>query len=261
MPTTSRTVVLVGDRFAGFAVHEDVFTVSQFLDELLLGTYGGVGEPILVQAGQGVTIAEWSTVCDEATRLGLDSRLDFRFSAPAVASRGEVHKRIATNTLVADLRQQSVNGFTAALRLHGDNELLLDHQTGQHVQGMVVVEAARQMFLAVSERFYANRYPDRSYYFVIESMNTDFENFLFPLPATIEFSTVRAEISDPARLSFDAEIHVHQAGRRASRTTVSYTAFESELIEAKEYRRARHALDHSVRTADVPTTDKVLVSL
>jgi hypothetical protein len=249
MSTRSRTVLLVGDRFAGFAIHEDVFTVSQFIKEMLLGGYAGAGEPVLVRAGQGVTIADWAAVCDEATRLRLDDRLEFQLTGYAVSPRDEVHKRIATNTLIADLRQEADGHFVAGMRLHGDNELLLDHQTGQHVQGMVVVEAARQMFLAVSERFYASRHPERSYYYVIESMNTDFENFLFPLAATIEFVTVQADVADPARMSFSAEISVYQAGRRASRTNVSYTAFEPEVIEAKEYRRARHALDQVVRPA------------
>ncbi|MEU5387601.1 AfsA-related hotdog domain-containing protein [Kitasatospora cineracea] len=247
MSAQPRTVLLVGDRFAGFAVHEGVFTVSQFREQLpLLGAVRAGGEHTLVRAGQGVTAPEWAALRDTAARHGLQESLEFHFPHPALSPRQEVHKHQSQNTLIADLRQEQAGRFVADLRLHADNELLLDHQTGQHVQGMVAVEAARQMFLAVSERYYANRYPDRSYYYVIDSMNTAFENFLFPLDATVEFLTLRAETDNPERLSFAADISVHQAGRRAALTTVTYTAFEPALIESKETKRARFAVDHTV---------------
>jgi hypothetical protein len=243
MSLDRRTILLVGDRFAGFAVHDDVFTVTQFRDALLLGAVAW-DVPVTVRAGQGVAAADWASVCDQAALLGLEDAMEFAYLPVAPSPQREVHKKVPVNTLIADLRQEGEGRFVAALRLHNDNELLLDHQTGQHVQGMVAVEAARQMFLAVSERFYASRHPDRSYYYVIESMNTDFENFLFPLDATVEFVTGSAHTDDPSRLSFTAEISVHQAGRRAARTSVAYTAFEPGLIGAKETRRAQHAVAH-----------------
>ncbi|EPD56896.1 MULTISPECIES: AfsA-related hotdog domain-containing protein [Streptomyces] len=244
-----RTLLLVGDRFAGFAAHADVLTVTQFTDEMRLGVYSWDTHPIRVRAGQGVTRHEWELVREQALLLGLAERLDFDFREPALAARGEAHKHRSCNTLIADLRRDGEDLFSATLRVHNDNELLIDHQTGEHVQGMVAVEAARQMFLAVSERYHASRHLDRSYYYVIESLNTDFENFLFPLDATIVYHTLRAELDDPDRLSFAAEISLHQAGRRASITTVTYTAFDAPVIEAKEHRRAQHAVEHTVRIA------------
>ncbi|MEU6299282.1 AfsA-related hotdog domain-containing protein [Streptomyces erythrochromogenes] len=137
--------------------------------------------------------------------------------------------------------------FGAGLRLHNDNELLLDHQTGQHVQGMVVIEASRQMFLAVTERFFAAQWPQRKYYFVIEYMNTAFENFLFPLCSTIEYRITESQTQDPSRLSFTAEVGIHQAGRRSAFTQLAFTAFDTDVIEVKEDRRARRAVEHTLR--------------
>ncbi|MFF3601653.1 AfsA-related hotdog domain-containing protein [Kitasatospora indigofera] len=245
MSAQPRTVLLVGDRFAGFAVHEGVLTVSQFTEQLPLYAAAAAGRT-QVLAGQGITAVRWQELREDAARHGLRERLDFRRPESALSPRGEAHKHQSQNTLIAGLRREQEGRFSADLRLHEDNELLLDHQTGQHVQGMVAVEAARQMFLAVSERYYASRHPGRSYYYVIDSMNTSFENFLFPLEATIEFLTLRAEVADPERLSFAADISVHQAGRRAALTSVTYTAFEPALIESKETRRARFAVDHTV---------------
>jgi len=248
-PSTSR-LLLVGDRFVGFAVQSNVHTVRQVLEQLRSGTGMASGQPVRIDAGQGVTAAEWQVVEEEVSRRGLRDLVDLRATPQALASQDEVHKRRGQNALIANLRQAGVGYYVATLRLHNDNELLIDHQTGQHVQGMVAIEASRQMFLAVSERFYAARYPDRDYYYVIEAMQTHFENFLFPLGATIEFTAQSTDLDDPNRLAFTAEICLYQAGCRASRTTVVYSAFDSEVITVKEHRRAQYAIDHVLQAAD-----------
>jgi hypothetical protein len=243
-----RSLLIVGDRFRGFCAQDGVVTVSQFRQELRTGLAVDDG-PVVVRAGQGVDPAEWQDLREVAERLGLDGCLEFRDHSVRLADETEAHKKMRSNTLIADLEPAGRDVFTASLRVHNDNELLLDHQTGQHVQGMVAIEAARQMFLAVSERFYASRYPDTRYYYVIESLNTDFENFLFPLSATVEFRVLRALVDDPARLSFAAEISIHQSGRRASRSYVTYSAFATQVIEMKEHKRARHAVEHEMAAA------------
>jgi hypothetical protein len=246
--TPTCSLLVVGDRFGGFSAQDGVVTVSQLRRQLTAGIVAGKG-PVLVKAGQGVGTDEWRDLRQHADRLGLGRQLVFCGRPVRLAVQAEVHKKVETNTLIADLERAGGGLFTASLRVHNDNELLLDHQTGQHVQGMVAIEAARQMFLAVSERFYASRYPETKYYYVIESMYTDFENFLFPLGATVEFQTIRAEVDDPTRLSFTAEISIYQAGRRASHTKVVYSGFESSVIELKEHKRGRRAVDYEVGAA------------
>ncbi|MFI7386445.1 AfsA-related hotdog domain-containing protein [Streptomyces sp. NPDC049813] len=249
MPSATEPLLLVGDRFAGFTAQDGVQTVTQLIDGLRQGRYDHGHGPIRIRAGQGVTAEDHRAVRDAFVRRGRAGDLDFPYAEPALANRGEAHKHRAANTLVADLRRADELTFTAALRLHDDNEILLDHQTGEHVQGMVAVEAARQMFLAVSERYFASRHPQRRYSYVIESMHTDFENFLFPLDATVEYRLTRADTADPARLAFAADISILQAGRRSSVTAVAFTAFETHVLQAKEHRRARHAVAHQAREA------------
>ncbi|GAA2347182.1 AfsA-related hotdog domain-containing protein [Streptomyces kunmingensis] len=249
MPSATQPLLLVGDRFAGFTVQDTVRTVTQLIEDLHQGVYSDGGEPIRIRAGQGVTLEDYEAIWDEFVLRGLSGRLDFPYAEPALAGRGEAHKHCETNTLIANLRRDDDTTFAADLRLHNDNEILLDHQTGEHVQGMVAVEAARQMFLAVSERFFASHHPQRRYYYVIESMHTDFENFLFPLDASIEYRITRADTADPARLAFTADVSILQAGRRSSVTAVAFTAFEAHVLQAKEHRRAEKAVAHQSREA------------
>ncbi|MDJ0465895.1 AfsA-related hotdog domain-containing protein [Streptomyces sp. H27-C3] len=248
MNQSIQSIVLVGDRFVGFAVQENVFTVSQLVEDLQHGAYASEGDPVLIESAQGVSEADVFLIVEELRHLGLDERIQIRLQPSTLSGAGEVHKRLVVNALIADLYQVSDVLYGAGLRVHNDNELLLDHQTGQHVQGMVAVEASRQMFLAVTERFFAAQWPQRKYYFVIEFMNTAFENFLFPLCSSIEYRITEARTQDPSRLSFKADVGIHQAGRRSSLTQLAFTAFDTELIEAKEDRRARQALEHTLRT-------------
>ncbi|MGW0532098.1 AfsA-related hotdog domain-containing protein [Streptomyces sp. NPDC003032] len=249
MSATPQVVVVVGDRFAGFAVQEGVATVSQFLAGLHSGEYGARSGHAVVRAGQGVGDFEWQLVCEQVRAHKLEDRVRPVRPQSQLASRTECHKRSEPNALIAELRRVDEELFEASLRLHNDNELLLDHQTGQHVQGMVAVEAARQMFLSVSERFFASAHPERRYYYVIESMNTDFENFLFPVDARIEYRVEAANVSDPERLSFVAEISLLQAGRRASVTRVVFSAFDERALKPREHRRAVHTVAHTVTNA------------
>jgi hypothetical protein len=250
MPNSSRTLIVVGIRFQGFSSeHPDVLTISQLLEDLQSGLYGQAGELLTLRPGQGVSPAEWDRLQAVVNRVGVADRMLLEPVAAETLGTDEVHKRHPDNALIAALRSTGPGVYRAALRIHNDNELLLDHQTGQHVQGMVVVEAARQMFLAVTERYYVEPELRGGYYFVIESMRTSFENFLFPLAAEIEYKVLDAAVGDPTRLAFTAEIAVHQAERRCALTEVSFSAFESELIEGKEHRRAAHAVTHESRLA------------
>jgi hypothetical protein len=241
MLTDHPTLLLVGNRFSGFsAAHPEVLTVSEFIRHLRNDAGAPEPEQLTLQPGQGIGESQWDLLRLEIAERGLAHRIHLLPALPSPADRHETHKHLEANRLIARPRMTGPGRYRADLRIHNDNELLIDHQTGQHVQGMVAVEAARQMFLTVTERFLL---PDtRKRYFVINSLATEFENFLFPLAAEIDYRIVAADTADPDRLAFTVEIAVEQAGRRCTRSTVQFTAFENALIESKEQRRAEKAI-------------------
>ncbi|MGW9557251.1 AfsA-related hotdog domain-containing protein [Nocardiopsis sp. NPDC055551] len=235
---------IVGDRFAGFAAQEQVRTLRAFTKAVRDGEYDDLAHPLVILAGQGIGEYEWEYVHAVLRARGVWERVLFQDRVPDIVGRGEAHKCRVENVLVADLVRVDEDEYRASLRLHADNELLLDHQTGQHVQGMVAVEAVRQMFLAVTERYHASSHPHRYYYFVIDSLATTFENFLFPLDASIHYRVHRSDLEDPGRLGFGVTVDIEQGGRRSSRSEVEFTAFASETLHEIEHRRAGRALHH-----------------
>ncbi len=129
------------------------------------------------------------------------------------ADRALCHKHRPENILISVPEQQVDGAYTADLLLHERNELMLDHLTGQHIQGMVLTEACRQMFLAVTERYCLDDHPAVKHYFVINSMNARYQAFAFPLPAQIQYRVIDQQQPKPERISIHADMDVLQAGQ------------------------------------------------
>lgn len=244
---TSRLVV--GDRFRDFAeaVGAETFSgMTRALDEGGLDTLQG---PVRVVTGQGIGEYELSYLRDAVARRDLGDRVLLVHGGGQPASRQELHKAREDNVLVAGLTQVDDGAYEAQLRLHDHNELLVDVQDRVHVQGMVVVEAARQMFLAVLERYFTSRWPQQRYYVVLNSMNTTFSNFLFPVGATLRLRVDESDLSEPSRITVSTTVTLKQAGRSAAEVTIDAAAFAPGLLEDKELRRAKSAAAAAVDAA------------
>lgn len=161
-----------------------------------------------------------------------------------------VHKHREQNVLLADLHKTSDERFRASIRLHGENELLLDHQTGQHVQGMVVTEAMRQMFIAVFEFEYGVQHPDRRYYVVWNSISLKFNSFLFPLPAAITCEILEQDIDDPAKMVFRVAMAIDQLGSDAAQAEIEFAAVDDNRIKRSEMRRATSRVEALLETSE-----------
>ncbi|MDQ1047473.1 AfsA-related hotdog domain-containing protein [Streptomyces sp. V4I2] len=235
------TRYIVGDRFEPFATHDTIRTVSRFVADLRADRHRDDTSLVLVE-GQGLTSFDWDRIRDELDRRGLADRVRIRESdAGCLCRQTETHKHRECNVLIAGLDRVAESRFRAALRIHNDQELLLDHQGG-HVQGMVVLEAARQMFVAVSERYYLSRRPERHYSFVLDSMDSKFLTFLFPLAAAIEYEVLSADLNDPAQLSFDVQVTFEQTGLPAATVRMVCGALDSSALAQKERRGTARAL-------------------
>ncbi|MFC9326845.1 AfsA-related hotdog domain-containing protein [Kitasatospora sp. NPDC057015] len=253
------TVFVVGDRFAAFAEQTGARTVSGLVAELRAGVHDapgggeggrpGEGVALVLAEGQGVSAYDWALVRDELERRGLSGRTRIVADGRGEpAGRSETHKHREQNVLVAGLTRTGERTFRAELRIHNDQELQLDHQAS-HVQGMVVLEAARQMYLAVCERHYGPDLPGRDYAYVYDKLETTFRNFLFPLDATIECEVLAADLSDPELLTFDIAIDFRQAGLRIAAVRIAGSGFDRALMARKEVRAAQRALRYALKHA------------
>lgn len=156
------------------------------------------------------------------------------------------HKHRPENILVSAPEQQPDGSFTADLLLHERNELMLDHLTGQHIQGMVLTEACRQMFLAVTERYCLSNYPAAKRYFVINSMNIRYLAFAFPLPTQIRYRLIDQQQPKPDRVSIHADMDVLQGQQVVAGMDVKFTVFDDAYISNRERKLATEAVSNYV---------------
>lgn len=228
----ARALFIVGDKFQEFAEGKDVLTVQQL--KALMRLPGHLLDHTVLLLGQGASEEEVLSIVHEhksnregTPRFEVSDLMRILDRAP----RGTSHKQIPHNTLVGVPRRKSAETFELALNLDERCELMGDHQTGQHIQGMLLVEAFRQSFLAVTDTFFP--FGEGKSYFVINKMQFDFENFLFPLPASIDYRILEADVNQ-RRARYQVEMAALQHGERCATAEIGFTVYPAEVIASKE---------------------------
>ncbi len=236
-------VVVVADRFLGVSADERVHTVSGLAAVLRGRRYRtGDGGGIRLRLGQGLTEHDIEYLQHVASVHAPHERVEVIGEVHEPTPRHQVHKYQNSNVLLADLVRESENVFTAALRVHGENELLSDHQTGEHIQGIVLIEAVRQLFLGAFELEYGVRRPQEHYYVVWNGIDLSFRSFVFPLPASLRASLHPTSVGDPAKLEFAIDVEIRQFDRVAAVARVEFAALPHERVSSIERAKAARAI-------------------
>ncbi|WJV25514.1 MULTISPECIES: AfsA-related hotdog domain-containing protein [Pseudomonas] len=239
--------VVVANQFEDFARHGHVLSYSTLLQALK--TPGAIelkGSRII--AGQGLGRKE----IQHAYRLAVDSGYGSEFehwhmwSEAELASEDLSHKRHRKNVLISIPDRTDEGVYTASLLLHAENELMLDHLTGQHVQGMVLLEACRQMFLAVTERFHLDDYAPQKRYFVLNEMSVRYTAFAFPLPAQIRYRLLHRKQPRADRVEVQAQMEVWQDGKLVTEVDVAFSVMDAERLGKREATLAERAISSHV---------------
>lgn len=225
------TIHLVGERFATFAANEDVATVNRFIGNVRSGLYDDLPQPVRLAVGQGVDASDWEVIAAELTRRGLLAR--FRLPAvPVVVAAPLVHKRSPENVMLADARRRGPLRMAARLCLSDMNEMVQDHVTGQHVAGMVLIEAARQLIqLSNHELVVAD---DDAHAFVLCSLAASFEGYVFPLGVDLECALTRLDTSRPTRQDYTGEVVISQGGRGQATIRAEYQIVRTRTLARQE---------------------------
>jgi hypothetical protein len=237
-----RDVVVVADRFARFARGDRVLTVSGLLALLTTGGPEVAGCHWVVHLGQGVDATDFAVI--EAARGESEVAVCLadpeRFRA-APEPPGIVHKDRPENVLLAGVHHPEATHCRAGLRIHRDNELVLDHHTGEHVQGIVIIEAMRQICIAQFETAVRPGLPPAGYAGVWKRIDLSFEDFLFPLPATVESLIVESDVTRETHLKFRAATAVRQHGHTVATAAIEYAMVAQRRVDALERRKADQA--------------------
>ncbi|MEW5728488.1 MAG: AfsA-related hotdog domain-containing protein [Pseudomonadota bacterium] len=237
-------LVVVGDKFSDFAAGKEVLTFSQLRALLTLPAHilpSGPERFVLVP-GQGLADQDVAAAMRLAEASSHRDKFDLSLfgERPHRASGALSHKRDAMNTVISEPRRLDDNSFRLDLLIDENCEMMRDHQTGQHLQGMLLVEAARQAFLAVTEQFFLPR-DEGKFYFVFDDLSVSYKRFVFPLGAGLTY-VIREH--DPAanRQRFVVDVSIDQCGQEVATVTGTFTVVKDARITRMESAMARDVL-------------------
>lgn len=241
----TRTVLIVSDKFARFAEGKDAMTVSQLRAMLHHASPPlSCDGSIALVPGQGFSEAAERQLLEEASLSPHYRHFDFSLwrDRPKRAESSLSHKLNPENTLISTPKCLAEDCYHMHLLVDENCELMSDHQSGQHVQGMVLLEAARQSLLVVTEAFFLPR-NDAKFAFVFNKMAVNYSHFAFPFDADLIYEIKEKNIKKKTRMSFAVDIRIEQCGVIAASFEAEFSAFKNELISGKEQAQADQALE------------------
>lgn len=235
-------LLVVGDKFAQFTNNKNAITLTHLKE--MLGQCGkNYSSHTILVPGQGLGDHDIETVLSEVERSPHSDHFDFTLwhKVPKRAANSRSHKHCPENTLISEPRKLSDDLYELDLLIDENCELMRDHQTGQHLQGMILLEAGRQALLAVTEAFFIP--PESRSFFVFNDMDVRYNHFAFPFAAKIVYKILDKNIKKSSRQNFEVDISIVQCGYESASFRMVFSAIKNDLMSNREASMAGKTLD------------------
>lgn len=170
-------------------------------------------------------------------------------SLPSKADQALTHKHHPHNVAISVPRAHGDGTYVAELLVDEHCADMSDHLTGQHMPGMVIAEAARQMMIAVTEKFFILTKHQAGLRFVTHQMSVTYHDFVLPFPVTLRFLPLTLRRAGEHNLSASCEIRFMQSDRVATSATFSYSVVDKRYLESREGTLIERWLDEAITTA------------
>ena len=242
---------VIGNCFAEFSQNRNVIGISDLIHAFRTGDGFTFGDDVRFIAGQGLQEALIDDLFEEAEKTGR-MHLFARWKGGERAGAPLSHKRRSENTMITTPLQTAEDRFEAELCLDERVDMISDHVTGQHLPGMILMEAGRQMFIATFERHFNEEQAEVS--FLITVMNNTFHHFAFPVATRIRMTIQEKKLDDPARLDFRVLVEVFQADVCICEQVGCITVCRRRVASLLEVRSAKRVL-RSMQAALDPSLD------
>lgn len=236
-----KIVYVVGDNYAEFGKNDGVITFSDFMEHI---TQNNICEPsVLYVPGQGICKTQSEKVLSNIRTT--KSNLTFLPSHEEPVHNELVHKHKLQNVLISTPVKIGENQFSASLLARDDYLESTDHLTGQHIQGMLLMEAARQLLIAIPTIYYLEQEKRSRYKFLFNKLIIEYHSFVFPLPVQISTSVDRVVENRGRNIEFEMRIDFFQCDQNVTTSKCYITVCDGKLISKLESQKAKCAIDAS----------------
>lgn len=231
-----KAVYVVSNRFARFADNESVLTYETALTHIT----SLIRICNCVMLGQGLNPNEVQHIKQLVLRADKQPQVRVVEWVSQKAPKDLVHKLNERNVLITAPVRKSAQLFNAQLVVDDDCAEMSDHQTGEHIQGTVLVEAARQMFMActlmysMAPEFRNQTGPIK---FTLSQMQVVFHSFIFPVTTRIELEYGAVD-AQGAGASGSCQVRYYQFEQLCCEVFCAANAFPEKTLGFLETRSA-----------------------
>lgn len=240
----NQALLVVSDKFSNFAIRKDIITISTLHNLLAENSIFLTKEKkITFIPGQGLNKETINFALEKMKkhRNFINFDLTVWSIASEKASSAITHKHKEENILISDPLIVSKNEFLMDILIDDNCELMRDHQTGLHIQGILLLEASRQSYIAIYEK-YLSKNTEKKPYFIFNNMKVEYNKFAFPIPAKI-----RAKIVDEKTNKNENKIVMHidviQCNSVSANLSLEMSIVDNTLISKIESKMARNAIN------------------
>jgi len=243
----NKALLVVSDKFEKFATRKDVITIST-LYNLLNADNISFSTPTKTHLipGQGFSKETVNKVLDMYKNNKNHKNFDFSMwlKIPPRASKALTHKHKDENILISDPQQSSCETFSMDILIDDQCEMMRDHQTGLHIQGVLLLEAARQAYLAIFEKFLSAKDQGEKY-FIFNSIDVNYNSFAFPLTAKLNVKIVDKDLNSKKQKAA-MKMEIIQCGSISASFTLNMTVVEDRKISLFEAKLADKTLNEHI---------------
>ena len=152
------------------------------------------------------------------------------------ASSRITHKKCNQNIMISDPIIINNKNYSSFLLLDDSCAEMSDHVTGQHIQGMVLLEAARQMINAVSDKYLLNSNDQKG--FILNKLSSDFKEYVYPLEVELNLVINKIRSDRKNNIQADAKITFYQQGKNTLEVNISFSIYDIKILNELEAKMA-----------------------
>lgn len=232
---------VVGDRFKNFTCNENIFSLTKFMK--ILKTEPESLQGMLVLPGQGLSFESMRMIEDTIANRGLQDQVIYRGLDTKLFDRKYVHKHKDYNVLLSYPTQITKDLYLAQLLIDERCADISDHMTGQHVQGMVLTEAARQMFIGVTEAYIVSEEQIGNTVYIFNKIDVEFVSFIFPLPVEVRYIINERVSKKGTSIHFKVTVEFYQNENLSASAYIEFTTYDADFIKSVEGKKAQQSVD------------------
>lgn len=158
---------------------------------------------------------------------------------PQRASLRETHKHENCNVAISKVIDNGNGTYSSALMIDDANAEVSDHLTGQHISGMMIVEAARQMSIATAEKFYINPLARKKVNLLTNRMSVTYHDLMLPIQTEILCIPIMVKRSGPINFRFTINIHFRQQSNILATLEFDTSVIDTRYFHLKELQLLR----------------------